>query len=337
MAVTIMADNTLAAHLVGFFGTYLPKLRNVSPHTIRSYRDAVLQLLESAAMTKGKGINSLSLEDMGSGTVEAFLLELEGRGVALSTQNQRLAAIHSFFKYVQRRDIALFALCQSVLAIERKKAPEPVVGYLSIQEITMLLALPDVTKASGIRHLAMLSLLYESAARVQELIDIRVGELGIGAKVVTLHGKGGKTRTVPISMETAAILKRYLRVFPQDPGDYLFTGRYGLPISRSGIQYVIDSYVAMGKRNAPGLFAKKITGHIFRHSRSMHLLEAGVNLVYISDLLGHASITTTEVYAKASPETKRREIEKHSKTITPCGKYSNKEMSSLDDWLRGIC
>jgi site-specific recombinase XerD len=333
-----MADkSSLGTHIVAFFGTYLPKVKGASPHTIRAYRDAVLQLLDFACGGKGTGINGLVVEDLSADVIEAFLLYLEeGRGVSIATRNHRLAAIHSLFKYVQKRDLSHFALCQSVLAVEKKKAPEPVVAYLSIEETRALLRLPDATDRRGLRNLAILSLLYESAARIQELIDIRAADIGVDFRVVTLHGKGSKTRLVPVGKETAAILKQYLKMNPREPKEHLFTGRHGLPISRSGVQYIIDIYVAAAKEDNPGLFLKKVTPHIWRHSRSMHLLEAGVNLIYISDLLGHASVTTTEIYAKADPETKRKVIEKHSQAVAPNRRYSNKEKNDLESWLKGI-
>jgi site-specific recombinase XerD len=332
-----MGANTLPGHLVGFFATYLPKLREASPNTIRAYRDAILQLLEFAARKKGADFNDLGLDDIGQEVVEAFLLHLEKvRGAAPSTRNQRLAAIHSLFRYVQKHDLSTFDTCRAVLAIEKCKAPEPCVAYLSIEEMTCLLAQPDPSTA-GLRHLAILSLLYESAARVQELADACVRDLDLTTKTVTLHGKGGKTRTVPIGKGMATILRRYLERFPRERDMHLFTGRHGLAISRSGIQYTIDRYVNLAKESHPGMYKKKVTAHVFRHSRAMHLLESGTNIVYISDLLGHASVVTTEIYAKANPETKRREIETHSKAITPTRKYNQKEMKDLNDWLRGIC
>jgi site-specific recombinase XerD len=331
-------DSGLATFIVAFFGTYLPKVKSASPNTVRAYRDAVLQLLGFAAGNKGAGINSLAVNDLSADVVKDFLQHLEERrGVSIATRNHRLAAIHSFFKYIQKHDFSHFARCQLVLAIEKKRAPEPVVAYLSIEEMKVLLRLPDATNQRGLRHLAILSLLYESAARIQELIDIRVADIGAGHRVVTLHGKGSKTRLVPIGKETAAILKQYLKMDPREPGERLFTGRHGLPISRSGVQYIIDTHVAAAKENNPHLFSKKVTPHIFRHSRSMHLLESGVNLVYISDLLGHASVMTTEVYAKANPETKRKVIERHSQAVAPNRRYGKKEMRDLESWLKGIC
>jgi len=273
-----MAVDELGAHIVAFFGTYLPKVKGASPNTTRAYRDALLQLLDFAAAIKRAGINSITISDLSAEVIEKFLLHLEEeRGVAPSTRNHRLAAICSFFRYVQKRDLSLFALCQSILSIEKKKAPETVIPYLSIEEMKVLLRLPDATNQRGLRHLAILSLLYESAARIQELIDICVVDIGADFRVVTLHGKGSKTRLVPIGKETALVLRRYLKVNPREQDERLFTGRHNFPISRSGIQYVIDTYISAARAAKPGLFSKKVTAHIFRHSRSMHLLESGVH------------------------------------------------------------
>ena len=332
-----MTDGVLSTHLVGYFGTYLPKIKSASPNTIRSYRDALLQLLEFAAKVNKADVNDLALKDIGGATVESFLLEIESsRNVSAATSNLRLSAIQSFFKYVQKRDLSCFDICRSVLSVEKKRVPEPMIAYLSIEEVRVLLRTPMLSGLKGLRYLAILSLLYETAARIQELIDIRICDLTMDMRAVTLHGKGGKARVVPLGKESAAILRRYLAQEQKKYDARLFTGKQGLFISRSGVQYAIDLAVSEARLCNQGMFQKKVTPHVFRHSRAMHLLESGVNIVYISDLLGHASITTTEVYAKANPETKRREIEKHSKIVAPKLRYTKKEISDLSAWLKDI-
>lgn len=322
-------------HVSAFFATYLPKVKGASPHTMRSYRDAIAQFISFAADAAGKEVEELAMADVGRDALEAFLDQLEsGRGVSVPTRNHRLAAVHALFRYIRQRDMAWLETCNGVLSIEKKRCSAPLVGHIGIDGMRAVLAQPDPSTTSGLTHLALLSMLYESGARVQELIDIRTDDLSRGCGVVVLHGKGGKSRSVPIGKEVAAILERYIRVAAPDPGGPLFPGRCG-KMSRSGVRYLVEKYALMA-RDAGAEVPAKVTPHTFRHSRAMHLLEAGVNLVYISDLLGHASVTTTEIYAKANPEMRRKAIEEHSARIAPAEAYSDDDKDDLLGWLKGM-
>ena len=320
-------------HVTAFFTTYLPNVRGASPHTIRSYRDAVAQFIAYAADSAGKRIEGLGMADVGGDALEAFLGHLEAdRGVSVATRNQRLAAIHALFRYIQRRDPAWLEVCGGALAVEEKRCPAPEIGYVCIEGTRAVLAQPDPRTEDGLRHLALLSLLYESGARVQELIDVRTCDLSANCSVVVLHGKGGKVRSAPIGRDVAAILERYVESAAPDPEGPLFPGRNG-KMSRSGVRYLVEKYAAMA-REAGAEVPAKVTPHTWRHSRAMHLLEAGVNLIYIRDLLGHASVTTTEIYAKANPEMRRKAIEERSGRIAPTAAYTESEKEDLLAWLK---
>ena len=326
---------SLATHVSAFFATYLPKAKGASPHTMRAYRDAIAQFISFAAETAGKDVESLEMHDVGREALEAFLEHLESeRGASVPTRNHRLAAAHALFRYIQLRDMAWLETCNGVLAVEKKRCPAPLVGHIGIDGMRAVLAQPDPSTQSGLTHLALLSLLYESGARVQELIDVRTCDLSRGCGVVVLHGKGGKSRSVPIGKETAAVLERYIRVASPDTEGPLFPGRCG-KMSRSGVRYLVEKYSSMARSEGAEV-PSKVTPHTFRHSRAMHLLEAGVNLVYISDLLGHASVTTTEVYAKANPEMRRKAIEEHGARIAPPDAYSDDDKDDLLGWLKGM-
>ena len=272
---------------------------------------------------------------VGGDALEGFLDHIEDdRGASVSTRNQRLAAIHSLFRYIQLRDPAWIETCSSVLAVGKKRCPPPQIGYVSVEGMRAILASPDPSTRTGLSHLAALSLLYESAARSQELIDARVRDLTPGHAAVVLHGKGGKARAVPLGREVRAILARHIEVAGVEGDDHLIPGRHG-KLSRSGLRHVVESHSAAARAAGADVPAH-VTPHMFRHSRAMHLLEAGVNLIYIRDLLGHASVTTTEIYARANPEMRRRAIEGRSAGIAPVGAYSDERKADLISWLKSM-
>ncbi len=325
----------LEGHVTRFFTVHLPDIRGVSPNTAASYRDAVSQFLGFCAARSSKRVEDLGMADVDGTALEAFLDHVEReRGVSVSTRNQRLAAMRSLFRYIQGRDPAWMEVCSSALAIEKKRCPPPDVGYIRIEGMRAILASPDPTAPGGLAHLAALSLLYESAARAQELIDVRACDMAAGFSAVVLHGKGGKTRAVPLGRETAAILERHVTAVGVSGKDPLIPGRHG-KLTRSGLRHIVEKHSATARESGADV-PRKVTPHMFRHSRAMHLLEAGVNLIYIRDLLGHASVTTTEVYAKANPEMRRRAIEGRSASIAPAGAYTDEEKADLLAWLKRL-
>ena len=207
---------------------------------------------------------------------------------------------------------------------------------MTLDEITFLFSLPDQKDDTQLRDLCILVLLYESGARVQELIDLCPCHIRFGStNTVSLHGKGNKTRIVPISADVAAITRCYLtrcgRTVSADP---LFVNRKGDKLTRAGIQYIIDKYIKIGRERNPDFFKNRITNHSFRHSKAMHLLESGVNLVYIRDLLGHTSVRTTEIYARTNPKIKEEQLRKNSTMIKTETKYDPHKKEDLIHWLK---
>ena len=171
-----------AFYVTQYFGEYLPRHRGVSENTLRSYRDTFVQMIEYMKSKHKLSCHKLSMDDFTRSRVCGFLDHLENeRGVSPSTRNQRLAAVHSFFKYVQKNEPSYFSQCADILAIDFKNTPEPVIGYLKIEEMQFLFSLPDVGKHREIRDLAILTTLYETGARVQELIDLRFGDVSLAA------------------------------------------------------------------------------------------------------------------------------------------------------------
>lgn len=330
-------NDSFSYHLTKYFSDYMPNQLASSVNTVRSYRDTFVQLMEFYKETYHIPPEKLQYSSFSAQRIEKFLKWLEDRrGIGISTRNQRLAAVHAFFRYLQYRDPAGFSQCAEVLSVPFKKAPASPVSYMNLEETAFLFSLPDQRDDMQLRDLAVLVLLYESGARVQELIDLCPANIRFGAtNTVTLHGKGDKTRLVPISADVARIVQSYMkRCGRTAPEDNLFVNRRGEKMTRAGIQYIIDKYVDKGRQQKPDYFRNRITNHSFRHSKAMHLLEAGVNLVYIRDFLGHTSVLTTEIYAKSNPKIKEEQLKKNSTSIHTDARYTQKEKEDLIDWLK---
>lgn len=308
-------DGDFPQMLTDYFKKYLAGMKNASPNTIRAYRDTFMLLILFLQERRGIPAEKMSLNQFSRELIEEYLNYLEEtRDCSISTRNQRLAAIKSFFRYakVERPDELL--LCQQILSIEARKGPKPTVQYLDSGQIEILLDQPDISAPRGRRDLALILLLYDSAARVQEICDLKVCDLKLSVPpVVRLYGKGRKSRNVPLTKPCADVLQRYVSENhldrPERQNEYLFVNPQRKQLSRSGVAYIISKYISCANRSLEhGL--PNISPHCLRHSKAMHMLEAGTNLVYIRDFLGHESVETTEVYAKANPEARRKAMEK---------------------------
>lgn len=332
-----MKSNNFSYHLTKYFSEYLPEQMAASRNTICSYRDTFVQLMEFYKTEYHLSPGKLTYKEFTTERIEHFLNYLESqRGIGISTRNQRLAAIHAFFRYIQYRDPSGFEQCATVLAVPFKKAPTKPMTYMSLEEVKLLFSIPKQKENEGLRDLAILVLLYESGARVQELLDLCPVNIRFSSIVaVELHGKGNKTRLVPINADAASIVKNYIhRCKREKANEPLFVNHKGEKLTRAGIQYIIDKYVSTARKQRPDLFKSHITNHCFRHSKAMHLLESGINLIYIRDFLGHTSVVTTEIYAKTNPKIKEEQLKKHSASIAMPEKYSTKQKEDLIDWLK---
>jgi len=253
-----------------------------------------------------------------------------------STCNHRLAVLQAIMRYVSAEGPEHLSVCSAVLSIKSKRTAKKTIDFLTIEELKNIFTQPDVKTAGGKRDLAILTLLYDSGARVQEIIDLKLGDVHLASPAtIKLCGKGNKARIVPIMPETAKFVSDYTKAFDLiAPESQLFKGRIDGKFSRSGIEFVISKYVKAAAVDFVSLSGKKVAPHVFRHSKAMHLIQAGVNIVYIRDLLGHVSVQTTEVYAKADSEAKRKALVAASKNILPASKYSVQKKSELLDWLK---
>ena len=302
-----------AVFLRRFLTSHLAGLRGCSPSTIASYRDTFRLLI--AFFSDGRSIppDKLTLDLIDAAAITGFLNWLEAeRHNSISTRNQRLAAISSFFRWLQSQDPARMADCQDILAIPAKKKARAGVNHLTVEQTRRLLDQPDRSTRRGRRDATLLATLYDSAARVSELADLTVRDIRLQPPpLAMLTGKGRKIRHVPLGANTAALLSAYLAEHGLDqPGraDHpLFASQHGGKLSRGGIAWIIGKYQAQA--GDPALAGADLSPHVLRHSRAMHLYDGGVPLPYIRDILGHAELATTDIYARASTEAKRKALE----------------------------
>lgn len=335
--VGLPIGNTISYYLPKFFDMELRKNANVSENTIISYKYAFVSLLQFVNDKYKKEISTLELKDLNKETIEKYLEYLEKeKNNSISTINQRLAAIKSFFNYLTIEDIEYISLCNEIHSIKIKKTKQETIKYLSKEGIKEILSLPKTSIENGVRDLAILTLLYDSGARVQELVNIKTKDIDFNKKTVYLFGKGRKARIVPLISQTIKILEKYIKIYniPINSDNLLFYNSQKEALTRMGITYIIKKYVSIARNKNPLEFQINVTPHTFRHSKAMHLLESGVNLIYIRDFLGHESVTTTEIYARANPENKRKAIEKHSEELSKMVHYSSKEKNDLLNWLK---
>lgn len=310
-----MKPTDFAYSLTLYLSKYLPGEVGASSNTIQSYRDTFSILIKYCAAEKNIPAEKLTLNQLNKKLIKDFLNWIETeRKCSVSTRNQRLAAIHAFFKYLQLEKPDALYQYQQILAIPMKKARKKSINYLTLDAVKILLDMPDRTTKTGRRDLVLLSLIYDSGARVQEIADVRVADIRLHPPAtVKLTGKGNKTRIVPIMKPMAKLMEQYLKEnklnLSQCKEYPLFCNSKGKKLTRSGIAYILNKHFKEAKKLFPECFPDTISPHIMRHSKAMHLLQSGVNLIYIRDLLGHVNIQTTEIYAKADSSMKRKALE----------------------------
>ena len=322
--------------LSSFLLNELPIIHNQSKNTIASYRDTYVQLLKYMESEKGISSDKIRVTDLTVTAIEEFLkwLEVE-KGNSISTRNQRLAAIRSLFHYIQKNAPEYMFQCHQIIGIPFKKSEKRVIGFLNEEKTRELLAAPSTDTARGLRDQALLCLLYDSGARVQELADIRIRDLRLDSPAqVQLTGKGRKTRSVPLMEQTVCILKEYMKRNGLDNGlngDHpLFFNAKKKKLTRQGITYVLKKYAEQCGIN-------DISPHQLRHTKAMHLTEANVNPIFIRDFLGHTDLKVTEIYSKTSVKMKREALKKmDTKEVIPADAKEWNEDAELMTWLKSL-
>lgn len=323
--------------LQAFLIDYLPKRRGFSAHTVASYRDAFVLLLKWMDSCESLPPDKVTMATLDPEHIARFSDWLrEERRCATSTSNARIAAIKSFAKFVQGEAPEHLEICRRILEIPVVKTPKTAeVEFLSVRAVQLVVE----AAAENLRDLALVSVLYDSGARVSEVCGMTIGDLTLSrphtAKVI---GKGRKARIIPLSSQAGEILSRYITTIRprSELTDPLFVNRSGNALGRAGVAYVLQKHVTTAHNTHPEDVPPTSHPHIMRHSKAMHLLEAGVNLVYIRDFLGHESVTTTEIYARASTEAKRRAIESAEQNIVPQSPYGKEQRADLIKWLRTL-
>jgi len=323
-----MAD--FAEYLQKFLAEYLPSRKGASVCTIQSYRDTFKLFLVYCDNVLGIQPHKINLKLCSAENILNFLSWLESeRGCSVSTRNQRLAALRSFFKFIQFEEPESILEFRRIAAIPLKKCTQTIVPYLTVEGMKALLSIPNQNTAKGRRDLTLLSLLYDSGCRVHELINLKLTDIVLYPQgIVTLHGKGGKTRRTPLMSNMTSLLSAYLSehsmMNTSKSSCNVFVGNRNSPLTKEGVSYIISKYVSPAQAIEPSI-PDKVTPHMFRHSKAMHMLQAGINLIYIRDFLGHSDLKTTEIYAKADTEIKRKAIEQNTVNLFP-------EIHSSKDW-----
>ena len=329
-------------YVTKFLTSYMAGQRNLSQNTISSYADTFKLVLIYFSTVKNISADKITLDDMTRDNMIGFLDWLEEtRSVSTASRNIRLAAIHSFIRYVQIEDPTHLYEYQKILAIKNKKHQSVEIPYLTIDQIKTVLNAPDSSTKQGFRDKVLLTVLYDTGARVDELIHMKFGDVRLSSPAtVKITGKGNKLRTVPLMGNTAELLKKYidendLERKQYSSQEYLFVNHSKNHLTRAGISYIIDKYIKTANKNGAGI-SIKVHPHVFRHSKAVHLLESGVELIYIRDILGHSSVTTTEIYAKVCTANKRAALEKAYENVTDQSDEDWSDNKDLMSWLSSL-
>lgn len=312
-----------------FLTSYLPNQRGYSHNTVLSYRDSLKLLLKFIVDEKGMDLKKFTFKDFTKDLVVEFLENYRSGGASPSAANQRLGAIKSFAGYASAESIESMQELVAIQNIKMRKTVGRTIQFLTPEQTAGLINKPDTRSRAGLRHRTILTLLYDSGCRVQELCDLTLGDINVAGQdaIVTLHGKGGKTRPVCVSDQTAAILKTYIDKFRKRAlrTDPFIVNQSGRKMDRDGVTYVVQKYASLAAKEDMA-FPRKVHCHMLRHSKAMHMLQAGINIVYIRDFLGHENITTTMVYARADNRTKTEVIGKLAPKLI--------EDNPMPDWTK---
>jgi site-specific recombinase XerD len=315
--------SSLAPTLQAYFTDRLLSQRRVSPNTIASYRDTFRLLLAFAQEKTGTPPARLEISDLDAPLIGSFLEHLEAeRGNSVRTRNIRLAAVHSFFHYCALRHPEHAGLIQRVLAIPTKRAETRIVTFLTPTEVKALLAAPDRSTWAGRRDHALLLTAVQTGLRVSEVIGLTCGDvqLGTGAHL-RAFGKGRKERVAPLTTQTVAVLRAWMRESQGQPADPLFPSRDGGPLTRDAIERRLAKHTATAQHNCPTLVAKRVSMHVLRHTAAMMLLTAGIDTATIALWLGHEQERTTRVYLHADLALKQRVLDQATPPNGRPGRY----------------
>lgn len=331
-----MNTKNLSVLIQAFFTDYLISQRQVSEHTISSYRDTFRLFLLFIKSHLKKEPSAVEIDDITVDLIKSFLKNLEEvRNSSVRRRNQRLAAIHSCFHYAAFLYPERSGLVQQILAIPHKKHEYPIIQYLTDDEIDALLKVPDRTTRLGRRDYTLILLAIRTGLRVSEIISLRRSDITLGAGAhIQCFGKGRKERSTPITKETAAIVKSWLGECKLNEDDLVFTNANRGKLSRDGFRYILNKYVQLASDACKTLKKKRISPHSLRHTTAMQLLESGVDPMIIAIWLGHESVETTQVYIKADLKMKETALNRTREPKSKSLRY--KPNDTLMEFLKGL-
>jgi site-specific recombinase XerD len=303
--------------LHAYFYDWMARQRNASRHTVLSYRDAWRLFLRFVAQRCQKDVANVLLSDLTPTAILAFLDHLEkDRNATIATRNCRLAALHSFFTFLADREPLATAQCDAVLRIPVKRGPKRSLHYLEEDEVKAILAQPDQKTLRGQRDYTLLSLLYNTGARISEILELTPKAVRLEPPAyIKIIGKGRKERLTPLWPETAELLSALLKRRPRREDEPIFVNRYGQPLRASGVRFLLAQYVRAATTQLPRLAEKNVSPHSFRHACAVSLLAHGVDITIVRDWLGHVSLDTTMTYTHTTLENKRKALEQLDSTV----------------------
>lgn len=334
--MTPRAPPSFAALVQSFFTEHLTQQRAVSPRTVATYRDGFVLFLDFATVQLQKQPTTMRLQDITPALILAFLDHLErDRGNAVRTRNARLAALRAFLKFAGHRDVEALHVVEQALGVPMKRFERPMLGFLSRDEMLAIIGKPGPTWTSQRDHL-LLHMLYNTGARVSEIIGVRLADVVIdGAACVHLHGKGRKQRTMPLWRSTVKAVRAWLRLNPGlVPTSALLPNRDGHPMTRTNVTQRLALAVAAATPAMPSLRERRISPHTVRHTTAMHLLQSGEQIDGVALWLGHESPTTTHQYTQANLAMKEKALAKLLDPGTPAKRF--KATDSLLEFLKTL-
>ena len=299
-----MKNNDLANLINSFFSSYLKNERKYSDNTYLGYLNVISQLINYLEKHIKKKRYEITIDDFTRDNILSFLDYIEATNNCVEkTRNHHLTVIKSFFKYVQTINPIYIERFLEIDSIKKKKEEKKTIDYLTIEELEAVLSQCDLKSKSGYKHFVLMSLLYETACRVSELINIKINDINFcNNSYIKVLGKGNKERIIYISKNMVEILEKYIKKFNISDG-YLFLNNSSRQYTRFGINKIVEKYVNLSKENHESLNNKNITPHSFRHSKAIHFLQNGTSLPVIQKFLGHNQIQTTEMYLDITNET----------------------------------
>jgi len=336
------ANHLIAPLIQAFFHDFLVAQRGLSPHTIAAYRDSIKLFLNFAAGRLQKPVDKLTVEDFQDKLVVAFLDNLEtSRANSTRTRNARLAALHALFRYIAGQQPQAMGSCQQICALPAKRTTHNTIEYLEDNEIRAVLGSVDQSSRNALRDYALLLFLYNTGARAQEVVDLRIDKLRFEMPYqVKLLGKGRKERACPLWPETVQALRNYLE--HREPSatecPSVFLNANGKPITRFGIRYIVRQHAAKAAEACASIKAKKVSPHTVRHTTAMHLLQSGNDIHVVKDWLGHADLNTTHAYVEIDMKMKRRALEscQPPKAKTPLKGQAKWLKPGILEWLEDL-